>query len=60
MTAYSSSGQLFAIVYEPNAACFFDGDDPLELMRRTPKLVAFHVAPRERQGSSPGSRSVFL
>ncbi len=53
VTAYRSSGQLFAIAYEPNASCFFDGDDPLELMRRTPKLVAFHVAPRERQGPFP-------
>ena len=53
MAAYGSSGQLFAIAYEPNVGCFFDGDDPLELMRRTPKLVAFHVAARE--GQSPFS-----
>jgi two-component system chemotaxis sensor kinase CheA len=47
--AYRSSGQLFAIAYEPNARCFFDGDDPLELIRRTPKVVAFHIAVGERE-----------
>jgi two-component system, chemotaxis family, sensor kinase CheA len=49
VAAYRSSGQLFAIAYEPNVGCFFDGVDPLELMRRTPKLVAFHVTAREGQ-----------
>jgi two-component system, chemotaxis family, sensor kinase CheA len=49
VAAHGSSRQLFAISYEPNVGCFFDGDDPLELMRRTPKLVAFYLVPREGQ-----------
>jgi two-component system chemotaxis sensor kinase CheA len=38
---------LFAVSYEPRPGCFFDGDDPLELMRQVPKLLAFHVEPRD-------------
>ena len=38
---------LFAVSYEPRPGCFFDGDDPLELMRQVPKLLAFHIEPRE-------------
>jgi two-component system, chemotaxis family, sensor kinase CheA len=38
---------LFAVSYEPRATCFFDGDDPLELMRRIPRLLALHVEPRD-------------
>jgi two-component system, chemotaxis family, sensor kinase CheA len=38
---------LFAISYEPVAGCFFNGDDPLELMRRVPQLLSLHVEPRE-------------
>lgn len=40
-------GPLFAISYEPLAGCFFNGDDPLELMRRVPKLLTLHVEPKE-------------
>ena len=40
-------GALFAISYEPLAGCFFNGDDPLELMRRVPKLLTLHVEPKE-------------
>ena len=36
-----------AISYEPRPACFFDGDDPLALMRVLPSLLAFHAEPRE-------------
>jgi two-component system chemotaxis sensor kinase CheA len=39
--------ELFALSYEPHAGCFFNGDDPLELMRRVPKLLTFYVEPRE-------------
>ncbi len=38
---------LFALAYEPHADCFFNGDDPLDLMRRVPHLLAFHIEPRE-------------
>jgi two-component system, chemotaxis family, sensor kinase CheA len=36
-----------AISYEPIAGCFFNGDDPLQLMRQLPDLLAFRVEPRE-------------
>ena len=36
-----------AIAYEPNAGCFFNGDDPLQLMRRVPDMLAFHIEARE-------------
>ena len=39
--------QLLAISYEPHANCFFDGDDPLNLMRRIPDLLAFRVEARK-------------
>jgi two-component system chemotaxis sensor kinase CheA len=39
--------QLLAFSYEPHAGCFFDGDDPLDLTRRVPKLLAFYLEPRE-------------
>ncbi len=38
---------LFAVSYEPHAGCFFDGADPLQLMRQVPNLLAFHIEPRE-------------
>lgn len=41
------SSSLTAISYEPLAACFYNGDDPLQLMRAIPELLAFHVEPRE-------------
>ncbi|MGE5159633.1 MAG: chemotaxis protein CheA [Gemmatimonas sp.] len=37
---------LLAISYEPVAGCFFNGDDPLALMRQIPGLLAFNVEPR--------------
>ena len=43
----SVPSQLFALTYEPLAGCFFNGDDPLELMRRVPNLLAFHIEARE-------------
>ena len=36
-----------AICYEPIAGCFYNGDDPLQLMRQVPNLLAFRVEPRE-------------
>jgi two-component system, chemotaxis family, sensor kinase CheA len=38
---------LFAISYEPITGCFFNGDDPLQLMRQLPDVLAFHIEPRE-------------
>jgi two-component system chemotaxis sensor kinase CheA len=36
---------LVAIAYEPRADCFFHGDDPLQLMRQVPALLAFRAEP---------------
>jgi len=36
-----------AICYQPIAGCFYNGDDPLQLMRQVPDLLAFHIEPRE-------------
>ncbi len=41
---------LCAISYEPRAGCFFDGDDPIGLMRQIPDLLAFRIEPREAWG----------
>lgn len=38
---------VFAISYEPLAGCFFNGDDPLQLIRQLPDLLAFRVEPRQ-------------
>ncbi|AMN40460.1 chemotaxis protein CheA [Rhodoplanes sp. Z2-YC6860] len=38
---------LIAFCYEPNAGCFFDGDDPLEVVRRLPGLQLFHMESSE-------------
>jgi len=38
---------VYAIAYEPSVGCFFSGDDPLQLMRRVPDVLAFHIEPRE-------------
>jgi two-component system chemotaxis sensor kinase CheA len=43
-------GSLCAISYEPHAGCFFNGDDPIGLMRQVPDLLAFRIEPRERWG----------
>ncbi len=34
-----------AVTYEPNADCFFNGDDPLDLCRRIPDLLHLSVEP---------------
>jgi two-component system chemotaxis sensor kinase CheA len=36
-----------AISYQPIAGCFYNGDDPLQLMRLVPGLLAFRIEPRE-------------
>jgi two-component system chemotaxis sensor kinase CheA len=36
-----------AISYEPIAGCFYNGDNPLQLMQQIPDLLAFDVEPRE-------------
>jgi len=36
-----------AISYQPIAGCFFNGDDPLQLMRQVPDLLAFRIEPRD-------------
>ena len=38
---------LSAVSYQPIAGCFYNGDDPLQLMRQLPDLLAVHVEPRE-------------
>jgi two-component system chemotaxis sensor kinase CheA len=49
-----SPSALFAISYEPIAGCFFNGDDPLQLMRQVPELLAFRIEPREAFPPLPG------
>ena len=41
------SSAITAIRYEPIAGCFYNGDDPLQLMRQLPDLLAFRIEPRE-------------
>ena len=36
-----------AISYEPLAGCFYNGDDPVQLMQRVPGLLALQIEPRE-------------
>ena len=36
-----------AISYQPIAGCFYNGDDPLQLMRQVPDLLAFHSSQAE-------------
>lgn len=35
-----------AILYEPLVGCFYNGDDPLQLMRQIPNLLVLHIEPR--------------
>jgi two-component system chemotaxis sensor kinase CheA len=46
LTSQSPASTLVAISYEPLADCFFNGDDPLQLMRQVPGLLAMSVEPR--------------
>ena len=36
-----------AISYEPFVGCFYNGDDPVQLMRKVPGLLALQIEPRE-------------
>ena len=49
MTSRMPDGPMLAtaISYEPFAGCFYNGDDPLQLMQQVPDLLAFHIEPRE-------------
>ncbi len=49
-----------AISYEPIAGCFYNGDDPLQLMRQVPDLLAFDIEPREAFVAACGYRSLCL
>ena len=40
-------GEFVAVCYEPRVGCFFDGDDPIDLMRQIPNLLAFRVEVRD-------------
>jgi two-component system chemotaxis sensor kinase CheA len=42
-----AAAELHALAYEPHAGCFFDGDDPLQLVRRIPGLLALRVEDAE-------------
>jgi two-component system chemotaxis sensor kinase CheA len=37
-----------AISYEPFAGCFYNGDDPVRLLRQVPGLLALQIEPRGR------------
>lgn len=43
----TTSSTVRAVRYEPDAGCFFRGDDPLSLFRQVPALELLHVAPEE-------------
>ncbi len=45
--ARSAQRTIAAIRYVPNADCFFQGDDPLAIIRSVPELVALRVTERE-------------
>ena len=49
MTSRMPDGPMVAtaISFEPFAGCFYNGDDPFQLMKQLPNLLAFHVEPRE-------------
>lgn len=42
----TGSMPVYSILYEPIPGCFFNGDDPLALMRQIPGLLAFHIEPQ--------------
>ena len=49
ITSRMSEGTMVAtaVSYEPFAGCFYNGDDPLQLMQHVPGLLAVHIEPRE-------------
>jgi two-component system, chemotaxis family, sensor kinase CheA len=38
---------ILAVSYEPRSGCFFDGDDPLHILRQIPDLLAVHIEARD-------------
>ena len=40
------NGGAVAIAYEPDVKCFFNGDDPIGLVRKVPRLLAVKIEPR--------------
>jgi two-component system chemotaxis sensor kinase CheA len=40
------AGTVVAIAYDPHANCFFDGDDPLALLRKIPELLFVDIRSR--------------
>jgi two-component system chemotaxis sensor kinase CheA len=47
LRAQPRSIELLAFSYEPSVGCFFNGDDPIALMRKVPHLLAFHIEAQE-------------
>ena len=39
--------ELYAFSYEPESGCFFNGDDPLGLIRQISGLLTFHIEARQ-------------
>ena len=50
--AQAGATEWHAVAYEPHAGCFFDGDDPLQLLRRIPGLLALRVEARKARSPS--------
>jgi two-component system, chemotaxis family, sensor kinase CheA len=46
LSAKAGHGAIVAIAYDPQPNCFFDGDDPLGLLRKVPQLVFLDVRAR--------------
>jgi two-component system chemotaxis sensor kinase CheA len=46
LSAKAGHGAIVAIAYDPQPNCFFDGDDPLGLLRKVPQLVFLDVHAR--------------
>jgi two-component system chemotaxis sensor kinase CheA len=46
LSAKTDRGSVVAIAYDPQPNCFFDGDDPLGLLRKVPRLVFLDVRTR--------------
>ena len=48
--AISASVEIYAIAYDPDEKCFFQGDDPLQTCRNVPLLQSLQIetAPRDR------------
>lgn len=47
MPKSGQQSRFIAFYYEPNPDCFFDGDDPLDVVRRVPGLLLLRMEVRE-------------